>query len=216
MLEIGWELTDVAHVLVASQTIVPGSGNDYALLLANLNANSEIDTIEYSRSIVNDFYTKYSTLRVSTSYSAINLAKIGSDFKDNTSYLFEYLSMLSDEQLLEIKKYRLEKIGNLDSDYIEYVDFIQLLEAVKEIATKYYNQNIVEVITKIFFNLNNMIIHHCELGVYNAMVSLNGVSINFPYSWELFEKYSSERGYQILLINQETKWYEVLMRISKL
>jgi len=216
MIEVAWELSDVAKVMVGSQTTVPGGGNNYASLLSILQSTPEISILEYASNIVDDFFNKYKELNVSSSYAAVNIDKFSITLKNKIAALFDLLYVLDDEQLMELKTLGSEITGILDDDYTEYIDFIGLLQSIQQNDTLNSYQDIIDIVYYISNEINTMIVNHVEVGRYSTTNQLFGLSINYPFVTELFGVYSSEDGYQKLLFNYETKWFELLRRISSL
>ncbi len=185
MIEVAWELSEVAKMMVGSQTTVPGGGNDYASLLSILQSTPEISILEYASNIVDKFYERYKELNVSSSYSLVNLDKFSTTLKNKIATLFDLLYALGDEQIIELKTLGSEKIGSIDDDYIEYIDFIGLLQSIQQNGTLNSYQDIIDIVYYILNEFNTMIVNHVEVGTYSTTNQLFGLSINYPFATEL-------------------------------
>jgi len=139
MIEVPWELSGAAGMLVGSQTVTPGGGNDYSSMLNYLNGNSDAESSLVAGFFVDDFQNQYSEFGMSTSYSAIQLGAYFEDFKAAFINVVENLTVLPEEDLVKLKGIRKNETSQPDSDMIEYIDLMDCFGKIQNELSDHYD-----------------------------------------------------------------------------
>ena len=77
MVEVGYQIRDLAHVMVGSEELIPGTGFDYTPFLAQLAANPNMTAQTLGNNIVGAYAAFYGPAGTET-LSSIDLAQLGS------------------------------------------------------------------------------------------------------------------------------------------
>ncbi len=126
MLEVAYEVKDNAAYMVGSEDNEPGDGWPYDLWLQYLVNNPTADASTLASQIVDEYYTSYSSARVSITQSAFDLSKM-SDLRDA---VYDFGNQLKDDVSLT-------DVGTIRSSTQQYsdtknVDLYRFAELVNE------------------------------------------------------------------------------------
>ncbi len=221
MVEVGWELSDVAHFMTGSQALTPGAGNDYTQLLQYLQENPSSTGGDLARYMVDSFYaTYYQSWPFPTNYGVLSLDSLEQEVIPSFINVVDRLLALPNDELMAIRLIRSDDVSEPDTNMSEYIDMIDFF-------TKLRDSNIPGVtaliphIDELLRALEISIPYHKEIGFGESSSSyrdlpLYGLSINMPYTLESLRRYSSDQGYQLLRIAQESGWYDFLGKLSSL
>ncbi len=221
MVEVGWELSPVAHLMTGSQALTPGEGNNYTALLGYLQQNPQSTAEDFARFIVNSFYsTYYQGWPLPTNYGVLSLDLLQKEVIPSFTQVVDKLLLLSDDDLLTIQAVRDSTVSEPDEDMSEYVDMVDFFQELRASSIPGV-QDFISDIDQLLHALDQSILYHKEIGFGESgslyqNIPLNGLSINMPYTPESFGYYSSDQGYGLLRIAKESGWYDFLKRLSAL
>ncbi|MEM3581471.1 MAG: clostripain-related cysteine peptidase [Candidatus Bathyarchaeia archaeon] len=214
MVEVCYELKDVANIVIGSEMLIPGYGWPYESLMQYLSANPNVDPHTFSKEIVEQYVSYYANMKSTyfVQLSAIDEAKVPemaeslNAFADHLSQNIDtYKGIIADARGASQQKFIM---GTMGAYY--YIDLYKFAEIIKEKAED-------EVVDMLALNLMRKIaaVVFAENHI-NPQGNLDtkqfGLTINFPPN---LQAYSS--GYEIYVqcFVKETTWLNLLMTYYK-
>ncbi|MEM0007549.1 MAG: clostripain-related cysteine peptidase [Candidatus Bathyarchaeia archaeon] len=214
MVEVCYELKDVANIVIGSEMLIPGYGWPYESLMQYLSANPNVDPYTFSKEIVEQYVSYYANMKSTyfVQLSAIDEAKVP-EMAESLNAFADYLSQNIDTYkgiIADAKGASQQKfiMGTMGAYY--YIDLYKFAEIIKEKAED-------EVVDMLALNLMRKIaaVVFAENHI-NPQGNLDtkqfGLTINFPPN---LQAYSS--GYEIYVqcFVKETTWLNLLMTYYK-
>jgi len=185
MLEVGYELKELADYFVASEESVPADGFDYQAIISALEADPTMNASTLADVIVNSYDTFYDSMYSDVALSAINLTYFDS-FIPYLNYLATNLSAVLNDGIGESIE---EAFFNSQMFYDEFViDFVHFIEEVQSNSTLmglYPDLN--QAATNILSQLNSLIIKNYQGSAYSGHA--NGATIFMPISNTIYDPY---------------------------
>jgi hypothetical protein len=203
MLEVAWEWQDEANFLVGSEETVPGNGNDYTTVLQHLTSNPDMTAEDLARTLVDDYYSYYSSSGLHTTYSYINLGTPFTELKNRFTVFAEALNNTSD----------MSGVYNAWSNttYFDWSENRDLYDFADELSKGSSDSNVTSAANNLKIALSSAI-YYKNTGIYATSSSpAYGVSILIPSSEE-WPYYSGSDQYVQLKMSQDTFWDEFIQR----
>ncbi|HOV22294.1 MAG TPA: clostripain-related cysteine peptidase [bacterium] len=184
MIEVAYELSPFASVMVASEEVEPASGWDYVEILSELKAQPLSTSEEFGEIIVNSY--SYDTL------SAISLINI-QQLIDSLNYVLD--EIMSSDIYLDIYLVRSETKNFDELTYIDLYDFFNKLYQTTENETlKSKIEEFQDIFKQTVFSDNEESDNSYGLSIYfpdyGEVIAFdyNGETISFPESalWDEF------------------------------
>ena len=214
MVEVCYELKDVANIVIGSEMLIPGYGWPYESLMQYLSANPNVDPYTFSKEIVEQYVSYYANMKSTyfVQLLAIDEAKVPemaeslNAFADHLSQNIDtYKGIIADARGASQQKFIM---GTMGAYY--YIDLDKFAEIIKGKAED-------EVVDMLALNLMRKIaaVVFAENHI-NPQGNLDtkqfGLTINFPPN---LQAYSS--GYEIYVqcFVKETTWLNLLMTYYK-
>ncbi|MHA1212605.1 MAG: clostripain-related cysteine peptidase [Candidatus Heimdallarchaeota archaeon] len=177
MIEVAYELRDLADYFVASEESVPGDGFDYYSIIDYLVTNPGSNASALSEELVDTYETFYDPIVDYVTISALNLTAMDAFEYDVNQFAGNLSIVVNDGQGASID----EAFFNTLTFYDEYI--VDFQNFVEEILT---NATLMAAYTNLETAANNLITEFSSLIVANYQHSVysgdaNGVSIFMPY-----------------------------------
>ncbi|MBY8994872.1 MAG: hypothetical protein KGD59_10015 [Candidatus Heimdallarchaeota archaeon] len=185
MLEVAYELKDLADYFVASEESIPVDGFDYETIVSALEADSTMNASTLAGVIVDSYDSFYDSVYSNTALSTINLTLFDS-FIPYLNYFATNLTAVLNDGIGECIE---EAYFNTQMFYDVFVmDFMHFIEEVlsnNTLMTNYpnLNQSAINLITQ----LNSLIVDNYQGSAYSG--NANGVTIFMPISNTLYDSY---------------------------
>jgi hypothetical protein len=185
MLEVGYELKDLADYFVASEESIPADGFDYDTIVTALEADPTMNASTLAGIIVDSYDSFYDPLYGDTALSTINLTLFDT-FVPYLNYFASNLTAVLDDGIGECIE---EAYFNTQMFYDLFVmDFMHFIEEVLSnttLMTNYpdLNQSAINLITQ----LNSLIVDNYQGSAYTG--NANGVTIFMPISNTVYDSY---------------------------
>ncbi|TCL69332.1 clostripain [Hydrogenispora ethanolica] len=201
MMEQAYEWRNEADYLVGSEESVPGTGNDYDVVLEHLTANPNMTSSFLTTTLVDDFYSYYSKTGENTTYSAINLGSIPSLLRSFSAFA---TALNNSNDLTNIGK------AMAAADYYDYPENIDLYGFANAIPAYCMDTNVKNTAAALKTAISNTVLSHHETGTHAG--SSYGVAILFPYSHNQYKAYFGTNQYTTLKLAMDTQWDEFLIK----
>lgn len=185
MLEVGYELKDLADYFVASEESIPADGFDYETIISDLEADPTMNSSTLAEAIVDSYDAFYDSLYSNVALSTINLTLFDS-YIPYLNYFATNLSAVLDDGIGEaIEEAFFNTQMFYDAFVIDFMHFIEEVLSNNTLMTNYpdLNQSAINLITQ----LNSLIVDNYQGSAYAG--NANGVTIFMPYSNTLYDSY---------------------------
>lgn len=185
MLEVAYELKDLADYFVASEESIPADGFDYEAIISALEADPTMNASALAEVIVDSYNSSYDSLYSNTALSTINLTLFDS-FIPYLNYFASNLTAVLDDGIGEcIEEAFFNSQMFYDDFVLDFVHFIEELFANNTLMMNYpdLNQSAINLITQ----LNSLIVDNYQGSAYFG--NANGVTIFMPYSNSVYDSY---------------------------
>ncbi|MFX0090480.1 MAG: clostripain-related cysteine peptidase [Candidatus Hodarchaeota archaeon] len=190
MIEVAFELRNVADYFVSSEETVPDNGYDYKDIINRLLANTSMTPQQVANEIVNSYHDQY-TQESDTTLSAIELSTL--------SNIIPYVNNFAGNLSLTIPEGHTNAIINAradtaefdDNDFIDFIHFAENIEANTTLMSNY--PNLQASVTALIDRLNECIFSNYQHPIYSSHA--NGLSIYMPYGENVnINRYNSSTG----------------------
>lgn len=214
MVEVCYELKDVANIVIGSEMLIPGYGWPYESIMQYLSANPNVDPCTFSKEIVEQYVSYYANMKSAyfVQLSAIDEAKVPemaeslNAFADHLSQNIDtYKGIIADARGASQQKFIM---GTMGAYY--YIDLYKFAETIKEKAED-------EVVDMLALNLmkeiDAMVFAEDHINPQgNLDAKQFGLTINFPPN---LQAYSSGYEMYVQCFVKETTWLNLLMTYYK-
>ncbi|NHJ33506.1 MAG: hypothetical protein FK732_11665, partial [Asgard group archaeon] len=185
VLEVAYELKDLANCFVASEESIPLDGFDYEAIVSGLEADPTMNASTLSEIIVESYDSFYDSLYNDVALSTINLTKFDT-FIPYFNYFASNLSVVLDDGLGSGINEAFFNTQTFYSDF--FIDFMNFVEAIlinNTLMTTYpdLNQSAINLVSQ----LNSLILDNYQGSAYSG--NANGVTIFMPCSNPLYDSY---------------------------
>ncbi len=185
MLEVAYELKDLADYFVASEETIPGDGFDYETIISALEADPTLNASTLAETIVDSYDSFYDSLYSNVALSTINLTLFDS-FIPYLNYFATNLTAVLNDGIGEcIEEAFFNSHMFYDDFVLDFVHFIEEVLANNTLMTNYpnLNQSAINLVTQ----LNSLIVSNYQGSGYAG--NANGVTIFMPVSNTLYDSY---------------------------
>lgn len=214
MVEVCYELEDVANIVIGSEMLIPGYGWPYESIMQYLSANPNVDPYTFSKEIVEQYVSYYANMNSAyfVQLSAIDEAKVP-EMAESLNAFADHLSqnidtckgIIADARGASQQKFIM---GTMGAYY--YIDLYKFAEIIKEKAED-------EVVDMLALNLmkeiDAMVFAEDHINPQgNLDAKQFGLTINFPPN---LQAYSSGYEMYVQCFVKETTWLNLLMTYYK-
>jgi hypothetical protein len=202
MIEIAYEWKNEVNYLVGSEEIVPGSGNDYGSVLADLVKNPTVQPEDLAVNLVETYYDYYVT--EGEGLETYSLLSLGADF----TVLMTAFSELADE---------LSATNDMGGVYEAYqkttqfdvLEFRDLHHFAQNLTTYSADPSVIAAANQLLDVFDIAVLNHRETWGYEGKAF--GLAINLPTADE-WDYYAGDDQYVTLQFAEDTQWDEFLLR----
>ncbi|MGB9741487.1 MAG: clostripain-related cysteine peptidase [Candidatus Bathyarchaeia archaeon] len=214
MIEVCYELKDVANIVIGSEMLIPGYGWPYENLMQYLSANPNVDPYTFSKEIVTEYVSYYESMQSTyfVQLSAINeayvpeMAKGLNAFADYLSRnINEYKGVIAEARGASQQKFIM---GTMGAYY--YIDLYKFTSIVMENTSDKMLDNLA---LTLMGSIDKMVF--CEDHISpqgNLDAKQYGLTINFPPNKEA---YNPNYETYVQCFTTETTWLNFLMTYYK-
>jgi hypothetical protein len=125
MLEVAYDISHFAGIMVASEEAVPGTGFRYDSILGNLASTPSQGASDLATTMVATYSSEYASTTEGFTISAIDLTKV-STLKDSVSQLADVLMQVQDKTLIDQVDTSMKPTAELVLRDDEFVDLYVL------------------------------------------------------------------------------------------
>lgn len=210
MLEVAYELRDVADYLVGSQAVSWSCNNSYNSVLNTLNGNNGMTPRQFAVALVNDYYNTMRAKDLPMTFSVLDLgAPLNNLVNAADALAFALRTTLDLDALCDAFIHT-----TTYSNASEYHEIHDLYDFAKELRTSFGptgDPAVLEAADAVMAAINAAVIHHRENGKYadNLDLESHGVSILIPQSHQWIY-YSDPNQYEMLQMSIDTEWNEFI------
>ncbi|MHA1121232.1 MAG: clostripain-related cysteine peptidase [Candidatus Heimdallarchaeota archaeon] len=185
MLEVAYELKDLADYFVASEESIPADGFDYETIISDLEANPTMNATVLSEIIVDSYESFYDSIYTDVTLSTINLTLFDTFVPYLNYFALNLTEVLNDGIGRVIDDHFFNSQMFYDDFVLDFVHFIEEILANNTLMTNYpdLNQSAINLITQ----LNSLIVDNYQGSAYSE--NANGVTIFMPYSNSIYDLY---------------------------
>lgn len=185
MLEVAYELKDLADYFVASEESIPGDGFDYETIVTALEADPTMNASTLAETIVDSYDSFYDSLYGDVALSTINLTLFDSFIPYLNFFATNLTAVLNDGIGVWIEEAFFNSQMFYDDFVLDFVHFIEEVLSNNTLMTNYpgLNQSAINLITQ----LNSLIVDNYQGSAYAG--NANGVTIFMPYSNAVYDFY---------------------------
>ncbi|MEM1540654.1 MAG: clostripain-related cysteine peptidase [Candidatus Bathyarchaeia archaeon] len=214
MVEVCYELKDVANIVIGSEMLIPGYGWPYESIMRYLSANPNVDPYTFSKEIVEQYVSYYANMKSTyfVQLSAIDEAKVPemaeslNIFADHLSQNIDmYKGIIADARGASQQKFIMGTMGACY--YIDLYKFAKIIEGkAEDEVIDILAQNLMKKIAATVFAEDHI----------NPQGNLDekqfGLTINFPPN---LQTYSSRYETYVQCFVKETTWLNLLITYYK-
>lgn len=204
MVEVAYEVRNLARVLVASQENVPGEGWDYETVFRALSQNPAMTPSDLARLVVTSYISYYQRSGTQGRYtlSAVDLAAVGNLVAAIDALAWEILNDSQTPPWLYLA------LGDsalyfADPDFVDLGDFMHLLTSDPRVPLK-----VGERARAVLQELARCVLLAESLSIGNGIIETSGLSIYFPYT-------AYVRKYEDLAFASATHWDELVRYLTQ-
>ena len=185
MLEVAYELKDLADYFVGSEESIPADGFDYETIISELEANPTMNATVLSEIIVDSYESFYDSIYADVALSTINLTLFDTFVPYLNYFALNLTEVLNDGIGRVIDDHFFNSQMFYDDFVLDFVHFIEEILANNTLMTNYpdLNQSAINLITQ----LNSLIVDNYQGSAYSG--NANGVTIFMPYSNSIYDLY---------------------------
>ncbi|MCE7746101.1 MAG: hypothetical protein GPJ52_13290 [Candidatus Heimdallarchaeota archaeon] len=185
MLEVAYELKDLADYFVASEESIPADGFDYETIISDLEANPTMNASVLSEIIVDSYESFYDSIYTDVALSTINLTLFDTFVPYLNYFALNLTEVLNDGIGRVIDDHFFNSQMFYDDFVLDFVHFIEEILANNTLMMNYpdLNQSAINLITQ----LNSLIVDNYQGSAYSG--NANGVTIFMPYSNSIYDLY---------------------------
>ena len=185
MLEVAYELKDLADYFVGSEESIPADGFDYETIISELEANPTMNATVLSEIIVDSYESFYDLIYADVALSTINLTLFDTFVPYLNYFALNLTEVLNDGIGRVIDDHFFKSQMFYDDFVLDFMHFIEEILANNTLMTNYpdLNQSAINLITQ----LNSLIVDNYQGSAYSG--NANGVTIFMPYSNSIYDLY---------------------------
>ncbi len=186
MLEVAYELKDLADYFVASEESIPADGFDYEAIISALEADPTMNASTLAEIIVDSYDAFYDSLYSNVALSAINLTLFDS-FIPYLNYFASNLTAVLDDGIGEcIEEAFFNTQMFYDAFVIDFMHFIKEVLSNNTLMTNYpdLNQSAINLVSQLN---SSLIMDNYQGSAYSG--NANGITIFMPVSNTIYDSY---------------------------